>query len=969
MYNQFKKAAKEIRHMVDNSVILLQRFLDGEEEAFAELVKKYQKRVHTLAWQIIEDYHIAEEITQDVFLKVYEKLPTLKNHTQFDGWLYVIVYRMCLNWIQRSKPIEESIEDIPEDEFEEMMYADYEQKQRGMDTIEHYREIIRKLIKKLPESERTVLTLYYIGEMTTSEISKFLGVSANTIKSRLRRARNRLKAEDKQFIAENFGSVQLSVDLTSSIMKQIADIKHTPPIAKPVLPWAAFGAAAVLVLLLLATGYQYIAHFQKPYSIDAVSEPTIVIVEAPINIDTETNPADRNTTGKVVLNTIGEGISPTVTDGDFAANTQETSLVPSLERWSQVNGPQWSSKLNLFATSDNHIHAVSATGIYRLTEDKTTWMNINHSVPLSSFQAPITEHQGVIYAVNTNDIFNSDDGGVTWDKFCYRPDGDAVGLLIIGTTQDDFTMYLAMQDKGVFRTVDAGRKWIPLNSSLEDKRITAVAAIGNVVFVGTHRGLYRLNISVWDQLQLAPSKAVHSMAVFEENLYVVLGPNSFTLKSRGSSSPDKMSRKIYHSADAGITWDEITPKDETFSQKPPFTDPTKISAVDKTLLVLGRPAFRSKDGGQTWKNIGRYRDLVTSNRSSVLGENERTFYKVGPTGILRTSDSGDTWYPFMNGIVKTKVRDSWTFNDRLYVFTGNGFYESTDDGNTWKEVNIYFNEKSHNPTSNVDKHVSNLTDLKLAIDNNVLYGIIPQVNRLLIFRFHPNDGKFIVAHQILSPELLIRKEDPIYANHSNIGDLIWKSDGFAVSGDTFYMGYILKLFKWEHVRRRVIHTGLIDTGQHPIGEFDERFILAASAEVVYTGKRDGTLYQSIDSGNSWRDVTYNIPYSLTRIKDIKFVEKTVYIATDKGVMTSQDGEHWDLLTDDDGANIIIDRLTIYESSFYGAGDTGVYRLSPIGRWEQILSNIPDKVISLSVSDNKLYIATEKRGIFHTSLEE
>ena len=86
-------------------------------------------------------------------------------------------------------------------------------------------------------------------------------------------------------------------------------------------------------------------------------------------------------------------------------------------------------------------------------------------------------------------------------------------------------------------------------------------------------------------------------------------------------------------------------------------------------------------------------------------------------------------------------------------------------------------------------------------------------------------------------------------------------------------------------------------------------------------------------------------------------------------MTSQNGEHWDLLTDDDGANIIIDRLTIYESSFYGAGDTGVYRLSPIGRWEQILNNIPDKVISLSVSDNKLYIATEKRGIFHASLEE
>ena len=57
------------------------------------------------------------------------------------------------------------------------------------------------------------------------------------------------------------------------------------------------------------------------------------------------------------------------------------------------------------------------------------------------------------------------------------------------------------------------------------------------------------------------------------------------------------------------------------------------------------------------------------------------------------------------------------------------------------------------------------------------------------------------------------------------------------------------------------------------------------------------------------------------------------------------------------------------SSFYGAGGKGVYSLDSRGRWEQILANIPDKVISLSASHDKLYIGTEKLGIFHTSLEE
>ena len=51
------------------------------------LVQKYQKRIHALVWQKIGDYHIAEDITQEAFLKAYNKLATLKNHKQFDGWV------------------------------------------------------------------------------------------------------------------------------------------------------------------------------------------------------------------------------------------------------------------------------------------------------------------------------------------------------------------------------------------------------------------------------------------------------------------------------------------------------------------------------------------------------------------------------------------------------------------------------------------------------------------------------------------------------------------------------------------------------------------------------------------------------------------------------------------------------------------------------------------------------------------
>ena len=951
--------------MEENSVQLIQRILDGEEKAFAILVQKYQKRIHALAWRKVGDYHIAEEITQDVFLQVYRKLPTLRNPKQFDGWLYVIVNRLCINWIQRKKPKTLSLENTPLEEIEESSYMHYESEQRKTDTTEHYRVIIKNLLEKLPESERTVLTLYYLGEMTAIEISKFLGVSVNTIKSRLRRARNRLKVEDELLINENLGSLQLSTDLTESIMRQVSDIKPAPPLAKPILPWAAFGSAAVLVLLLLGATHQYIAHFQKPYNFDALSEPMIEIVESPIHIDIISNPAARNKIVRGVTNSRSEGVGAMISDADFAANAQENALNSSVVQWTQANGPQASPQFNIFATSENNIHAVSSTGIYRLMNDGTTWMNINASVPISTFQSPITEHRGVLYSVNTNDISASTDGGDTWNRFCSRPNGEVVGLIIRGNTQENAIMCLALKDEGIFRSVDAGRKWIPLNNELTGKRITAVDAIGDSVFIGTNRGLYRLDIGVLNRLPVDPLKTVHSMAVFENNLYVVTGPDFLSPKSK---TPNKQSRKIFYTADLGSTWREITPKDKSFIERPLFVGPIRISAAGKTLLVLGIPAFRSRDGGQTWTNLGFDMNLLPSKNASVLAVNKNTFYKVGQSGIIRTTDGGDSWHPFTSGMVGTKVQDLVAFNNRLYVYTGSGFYKSIDDGNSWEEITIDYGEFTPTPTSNGDEDINYFPNSKLIIANNLLYAIMPHGKELHIFRSHPDNGIFSLIHRISSPKLWTISEDATDINLSDTKEDHLESGGFAVSGKSFYIEYMRRLLKWTPNSIEVIDTGLADTDEHN-NELDRGFKLASSAETVYVGKRNGRLFQSFDGGNSWRDVTPNLPSSFVHIKDIMFVGTTVYVATDRGVLSSQTGEHWRMLTDNIGTNIIIDRFAMDGPNFYGAGDMGVYRLDSHAKWKQIFPNIPDKVISLSASPDKLYIATEKSGIFHTSIEK
>ena len=274
----------------EDDVQLIHRVLSGDDKAFDILVGKYQKSVHALVWRKIGDFHYAEEITQDAFLQAYKKLSTLKNPHQFAGWLYVIASRLCIDWMRKQKPAMQSLENTRMEEIEEVSYRQYISEQQRTRSAERRHEIVKKLLEKLPESERTVVTLYYLGEMTTKEISKFLGVSAKTISSRLTRARKRLKQKEDLFVQEFFGGVQLSTNLKQNIMRQVADLNPTSiSVGKPLLPWVALGATGLLVILMLSVSNQYLARFQKPYSFEAVSEPTIEIIEAPIVLDIDAN--------------------------------------------------------------------------------------------------------------------------------------------------------------------------------------------------------------------------------------------------------------------------------------------------------------------------------------------------------------------------------------------------------------------------------------------------------------------------------------------------------------------------------------------------------------------------------------------------------------------------------------------------------------------------------------------------------
>ena len=249
--------------MKNNDAELIQRVLEGDDTAFSVLVKKYQKPVHALVWRKIGDFHIAEDITQETFLKAYQKLSTLKKPQRFASWLYVIATNDCKMWIRKKRLSTQSLEDINSTALESATYSGYVIAENEQETAEAQREVVKKLLAKLQESERTVITLHYLGGMTYKEISEFLGVSVGTIKTRVYRARRRLKKEEPMIRAalENF---QLTPNLTENIMGKVSRLKQAAPSSgKPLVPWAIATSTLVVVFLILGAGNQYLSRFPE----------------------------------------------------------------------------------------------------------------------------------------------------------------------------------------------------------------------------------------------------------------------------------------------------------------------------------------------------------------------------------------------------------------------------------------------------------------------------------------------------------------------------------------------------------------------------------------------------------------------------------------------------------------------------------------------------------------------------------
>ncbi len=951
--------------MNTTDVDLIRRTLDGDQDAFTKLVSKYQKWVHALVWRKIGDFHTAEELTQDVFLKVYKRLSTLKRPDHFPSWLYVIATRRCIAWLRKKRVPTKSLDAMSTAQLEALCYTQYERNCSEAAAIEQRRELVKRLLKKLPESERTVVTLYYLAEMSGAEISQFLGVSPNTVRSRLHRARQRLKKEES-LIQEVFGNFQLSPHLTENIAQEIVRIKPaSPSVSKPWLPWGFSFASTFLVILLIGIGPRALSRFQQPYNLDATSEMTVELVDAPVVLESERKSDALTRFGRADIpgknSASGFKAEPLLI---AAAQADEIDLPVAKPQWVQTKGPGGVSSAGLFLTSDQTLYAVAKTGLYRLTTAEDTWTFVSASSPNREFNHVMAERDGTLYLLTDNELLVSIDEGMTWNSLGKRPEGRAVALIIT-----DMAMYLILQTE-VFRSEDVGNEWKSIGQALPADNVPEAVdpnfhiwdalAVDNTLFVGTSQGLFRFTDD-WKKLPLPTSHGIRSLAFDGSRLYVgtVIGP---------SSAPDwSPYAAVFYSTDLGDSWLNITPDVNLYASK--ILHAVKVVAVSDTLMIVGAAgALLSYDRGETWTDHRH-----TSGASPIVALNENNFYKTDHAGITRSTDGGATWHPFMAGMVNSDVSSLVTIKKVIYALTDTKMFKSVDGGESWEFVGLSTDENASLKSAEAkvvitdgslyatNSELDGVTLFRLSDAGNLLLGVegVPGFEEDTLYVERSKKAKAAIEKGVEMNEVA----EMLKANYDSVLEELRTNGTFTFTDTTVYMEYKRKIFRWRRGETAWHYTGLEDPeGISPI--FRKGFTLAASGNTVYAGKREGELFVSIDRGDTWTDVTENLAFLFGHFKEIHFAGSTVYVSTDMGVMRSLDGEAWEAVPDVDGNRQLMDQIVVDGVMVYGVCDSGIYEVDKqTNRWKQIIAELPHTATAFAVDGRTFYIGTKQNGVF------
>ena len=700
--------------MAHSDAELIKRTLAGDETAFGFLVDKYKGAVHALAYRKLGDFHIAEEITQDTFLKAYQKLGTLKDPARFSGWIYVIAARRCISW-QRRHRLPYSFDATESEVLVEIMKAPIFE---------------MPLPKQAITAQRDLSSTGDTGNGNQSNGSA-LAFAANSRKGEDAKATGWTQTNGPYggtvltLLATSEGTLYAGTQGAGIFRSTDGGDSWTPvntglPVYEDNRIPTIFSLTMMGEALYAGTGGDLFQSTDGGNSWQQVTRSKNTGVDAVA----------------AVGNTLYIGRSQ---DGVFRSTDGG-------ESWTPINEGLANLRIRELAVMGTTLFAGTRGGAFRLRAGENSWTPINagltaqpinrevinksmiesglNPLPMSKFPSGLrvdsfavmenTLYMGV-YMGKDKGLFRSVDEGDSWTRITAGSMKHTVEALAVSGT----TLYAGTFGSGVFRSTDGGNAWIQVNKGLTDLVIhSLLAASEKIVYAGTGGGgIFRSTDGEdsWAEVNTGLTNTyVRSLVFLGKTLYAstgngivrpVDGGNSWTVVNAGlpdiGAAALAVSRTtlyagtcyphtgIFRLANDGGSWEAVNTK--------LYTADTKWHTVD-SLLIMGKTfyvgtqgaglqgdgLYRWEEGDDLWTSLGLANEDIAS-----LGASGTTLYAGTRRGsIFRSGDSGNTWKQIYEGLTDSSIEDLVFVGATLYAGTwGDGVFRSTDGGDSWTQIN------------------------------------------------------------------------------------------------------------------------------------------------------------------------------------------------------------------------------------------------------------------------------------------
>ncbi len=178
--------------------VYVHKTVEGDVEAFNELVNRHQSKIYGLAFRMLGNAEDAKDATQETFLEAYKSIKSFRFQSQFGTWLYRVGLNTCNQFIRKSKSRNRMIEAYTEESAARGLTVEHNVPERKALKTEQS-QVVQAAIDRLPPKQREVVTLFYMQHLKYKEIAEILDCSIGTVASRLNKATQNLKTKLEKY--------------------------------------------------------------------------------------------------------------------------------------------------------------------------------------------------------------------------------------------------------------------------------------------------------------------------------------------------------------------------------------------------------------------------------------------------------------------------------------------------------------------------------------------------------------------------------------------------------------------------------------------------------------------------------------------------------------------------------------------------------------------------------------------------